>query len=91
MRSRFKKTEVKLELLTDVDMLVMVEKGIRGGIWNSINRYAKTNNKYVKDYDKNKKLTYLNYWDLNNLHRRTMSQKLSVNGFEWFEDITEFN
>ena len=49
-----KKTKVKLDLLTDVNMLLIVEKGIRGGISHSIYRYAKANNKYTKDYDKNK-------------------------------------
>ena len=78
----FKKTEVKLDLLTDIDMLLMVEKGIRGGIGHSIYRYAKANNKYMKDYDKNKELTYLQYWDVNNLYGWAMSQKLPVNNFE---------
>ena len=49
------KTEVKLELMTDVDMLLMVEKGIRGGICHAIYRYAKGNNKYMKNYNKDKK------------------------------------
>ena len=49
-----KKTEVKLEWLTDVDMLLMVEKGIRGGICHAIHRYAKANNKYMKNYNKDK-------------------------------------
>ena len=48
--------KVKLYLLTDIGMLLMVEKGIRGRIWHSIYRYAKANNKYMKDYDKNKEL-----------------------------------
>ena len=47
-----KKTEVELELLTDIDMLLMVEKAIRGGICHAIHRYAKTNNKYMRNYDK---------------------------------------
>ena len=46
-----KKTKVKLDLLTDIDMLLMLEKGIRGGICHSIFRYSKDNNKYMKDYD----------------------------------------
>ena len=60
MSSSFKKeTEVKLEILTDYDMLLMVEKGVKGGICHTIHRYAKANKKYMKDYDKNKKLSYL--------------------------------
>ena len=47
-------------------MLLMIEKGIKGGIFHSIDQYAKTNNKYTKDYDKNKELSYLQYWDVNN-------------------------
>ena len=58
-QAALKKTKVKLDLLTDIDMLLMVEKGIRGGICHSIYRYAKANNKYMKNYDKNKKSSYL--------------------------------
>ena len=56
-----KKTEVKLELLTDVDMLLMVEKGIRGGIYHAIYRYAKVSNKYMKNYNKDKEESFLQY------------------------------
>ena len=56
-----KKTEVKLELLTDVDMLLMVEKGIRGGICHTIYRYAKVSNKYMKNYNKDKEESFLQY------------------------------
>ena len=48
-----KKTEVKLELLTDIDMLSIIEKGVRGGMCHAIHRDAKANNKYMKDYGKN--------------------------------------
>ena len=90
-QAALKKTKVKLDLLTDIDMLLMVEKGIRGGICHSIYRYAKANNKYMKDYDKNKESSYLQYWDVNNLYGWAMSQKLPVNNFEWIEDTSKFN
>ena len=63
-----KKTGVKLELLTDIDMLLMVEKGIRGGICYAIHRSAKANNKYIKNYNKNIISSYLIYLDANNLY-----------------------
>ena len=72
-------------------MLLIVEKGIRGGICNLIRRYAKANNKYMKDYDKNKESSYLKYWDGNNLYGWVMSQKLPVNNFKWIEKTSQFN
>ena len=77
-----KKTKVKLDLFIGISMLLMVEKGIRGGICHSIYRYAKSNNKYMKDYDENKESSYIQYWDVNNLYGWKMSQKLPVNNFE---------
>ena len=62
MARSFENAEVKLELITDIDMLLMVEKGIREGICNTIHWYAKANNKYMKDYDKGKESSYLKYW-----------------------------
>ena len=59
--------------MTDVDILLMVEKGIRGEICHAIHQYAKVNNKYMKEYDKNKELSYLKYWDVNNLFGCAMS------------------
>ena len=82
LQAVWKKTKVILDLLTDIDMLLIVEKGIRGGICHSIYRYAKANNKYIKDYDKNKESSYLQYCDANNLYYRAMSQKLPVKTFE---------
>ena len=89
MASMSKKTIVKLELLFDYDMLLMVEEGIRGGICHSIHRYAKANNKYMKNYNKNKESSYIQYLDANNLYGWAMSQKLSVKGFKWINDVTE--
>ena len=66
MGSMSKKTSVKLELLTDYDMLLMTEEGIRGGIYHAIHRYAKANNKYMKNYDKNEESSYIQYSDTNN-------------------------
>ena len=86
-----KKTEVILELLTDVDMLWMVEKGIRGGICHAIHRYAKANNKYMKNYDENEESSYIQYVDANNLYGWAMSQKLPVDGFKWKENISKSN
>ena len=63
-----KKAEVKLELLTDIDMLLMVENGIGGGICQATHRYAKANNKYMKNYDKSIESSYLAFLDANNLY-----------------------
>ena len=63
-----KKTRVKLELLTDIDMLLIVEKGIRGEICHSMHKYAKANNKYMKNYDKDMESSDLEYLDANNLY-----------------------
>ena len=90
-QAALKKTKVKLDLLTDIDMLLMVEKGIRGGICHSIYRHAKANNKCMKDYDKNKELPNIEYWDLNNFYGWEMSQKFPVKNFEWINDTSQFN
>ena len=72
-------------------MVLMVEKGIRGGISHAIHQYAKANNKYMKDYDENKESSCLKYWDLNNLYGWAMSQKLPVYKFEWINDTFQLN
>ena len=84
-----KKTNVKLGLLTDYDMLLMVEEGIRGGICHSIHRYAKANNKYMKNYNKNEESLYIQYLDANNLCGWAMSQKLHVNDFKWINNASK--
>ena len=81
---------VKLELIIDIKLL-MFEKGIRGGICHAIHRYAKANNKYMKNYDKDIISSYLMYLDANNLYGWAMSQKLPVNGFKWVEKLSRFN
>ena len=72
-------------------MLLMVEKGIRCAICHSIHRYAKANNKYMKDYDKNIESSYIQYLDANNLCGWAISQKLPVNNFKWVEDTSKIN
>ena len=72
-------------------MLLMVEKGIRGRICHSIYRYAKANNKYMKDHDTNKKFSYFQYWDVNNLCDWAMSQNIESikDSFQFNEDFTK--
>ena len=87
----FKKTRVKLELLRDIDIVLMVEKGIRGGICHAIYRYAKANNRYMKNYYNDLESSYLEYLDANNLYGWAMSRKRPVNGFEWLEELFQCN
>ena len=63
-QAALKKTEAKSELLTDIDMLLMFEKGIGGEICHTIYWYTKANNKYMKDYNENKGSSYLKYWEV---------------------------
>ena len=71
----------------------MIEKGIRGGICQATYRYAKANNEYLKNYNKNVESSFIEYLDANNLYRWAMSQKLPVNGFKWVkqEELSNFN
>ena len=65
-KATLKQRKVKFDLLTDIDMLLMVEKDVGVGTCHSTYWCAKTDNKYMKDYDKNKELSYIQYWDVNN-------------------------
>ena len=84
-----KKAGVNLELLTDIDPLLMVEKGIRGEFFQAIYRYAKPNNKYMNNYDKRKIISYITYLNTNNLYEWEMSQKLPIIGFKWVKDLSQ--
>ena len=90
-KADLKKTNVKIDFLTNIDILLMIEKYIRRGICHSIYRHANGNNKYMKDYDKNKESSYLKYWDLNNLYGWVMPQILPVNNFDWIQDNYQLN
>ena len=73
-------------------MLLMVEKGVIGEICQPVHRYAKTNKKYMKNYDKSiKPSSYLAYLDANNFYGWVMSQNLMINGFKWVEKLSRFN
>ena len=78
--------KVKLNGLTDIDMLLMAKKGIRSEICHIINWYAKANNKYIRDYNENKESSYIRYWEINNSYRWEMSQKLPLGSFKLVED-----
>ena len=86
-----KKTEVKLESLTDVNMLLMGEKGIKGGICRAMHRYAKANNKYMKDYNKDEEESFLEYLDANNLYGWAISEPLPVDDFARIKDLSKID
>ncbi|XP_068757392.1 uncharacterized protein [Montipora capricornis] len=81
-----KMTNIKLELMTDVDMFQFIEKGMRGGISYIANRYGKANNKYMKTYDEKAPSKYIMYLDANNLYGWAMSQYLPTGGFKWMTE-----
>jgi len=81
-----KKTYVKLELLNDVDMLLMFEKGIRGGVSMIPKRYGKANNRYMKDFNLEEESKFIQYLDVNNLYGWAMSQPLPVSNFKWMTE-----
>ena len=91
MESLLKRANLNLALLTDIDMLLMIEAGIRGGMCQPIHRYAIANNKYMNNHDKNIKSSYLMYLDASNLYGKIMSLKLPGNGFKWEDDLSRFN
>ena len=84
-----KETGQELQLLHDYDMLMMFEKGIRGGISHISKRYAEANNKYMKNYNPDKESSYIQYLDANNLYGWAMSQQLPTHGFSWMKDLTK--
>ena len=81
-----KMTNIKLELMTDVDMFQFIEKGMRSGVSYIANRYGKVNNKYMKEYDEKAPSKYIMYLDANNLYGWAMSQYLPKGNFKWMSD-----
>ena len=93
-----KMTDIKLELMTNIDMFQFIEKGMRGGISYIANRYGKANNKYMKEHDKNMPSKYIMYLDANNLYGYAMSKYLPFGGFKWMSqkqidkiDLAKYN
>ena len=81
-----KMTDIKLELMTDIDMFQFIEKGLRGGISYISNRYGKANNKYMKKYDEKLPSKYITYLYANNLYGWAMSQNLPTGEFKWLNE-----
>ena len=88
-QAALKKTGVKLEFLTDPDMLLMFECGIQGGITQAVHRYTKANNKYMGEkFNPDENTSFLQYLDANNLYGWAMNQPLPTGGFKWVNDLT---
>ena len=81
-----KMTNIKLELMTDIDMFQFIEKGMRGGVSYIAHRYGKANNKYMKEYDEKAPSKYIMYLDANNLYGWAMSQYLPTGNFKWMSE-----
>jgi len=86
-----KYTGVQLDLLTDIDQILFIERGIRGGLSQCSKRYVKANNKYLDDFNSSKDSSYLIYLDINNQYGWGMSNYLPTGGFEWVKDFTNFD
>ena len=80
-----KMTRVKLDLLTDIDMVMWIESGIRGGISQCANRYSKANNKFMENYNPQDISKFIMYYDINNLYGHAMIQNLPTGDFRWLE------
>ncbi|GBM56822.1 hypothetical protein AVEN_227333-1 [Araneus ventricosus] len=89
--SMLKMTGVEIELLTDYEMFLFVERGIRGGISQCSHRYSIENNSYLPNYDKSRASNYILYLDANNLYGWAMNEPLPLKNFKWLHDVENFN
>ena len=84
-------TGVNLELITDINMLLMIDSGMCGGVCHVMCSFVKANNKYMNNYDENKKSSFLSYLDANNLYGRPMIKKLPVGSFKWVKNVSRID
>ena len=84
--SMLKMTDIKPELITDIDTFQFIEKGMRGGVSYIANRYVKANNEYMKEYNEKAPSKYIMHFDANNLYGWAMSQYLPTDGFRWLTE-----
>ena len=86
-----KMTGVKLEKISDIEIYLFIEKGLRGAISYIAKRHAKANNKYTRDYDCKKLSAFVTYLDMNNLYGWAMSEYLPYSEFKWLKIFDEFD
>ena len=79
------KIKVELEKISNADIHLFIEKGMRGGVCYVSKRYSKANNEFCPDYDETKPKVYIKYLDMNNLYGKAMSEYLPYGGFKWVE------
>ena len=86
-----KMTDIKLEKISDTDKYLFIEKGTMGCVSYIAKRYAKANDKYMKDYNPEEPSTFITYLDKNNLYGWTMSEYLPYEKFEWVKNVDELD
>ena len=87
----FKENRCEIRVTKDLNMLLVVEEGVRDGMCHVVHRYAKANNKYMKNCDEKKEFSFLEYLDANNLYGWAMCQKLPISGFKWVRNVSRID